>query len=203
MTWALFPGDKHTRAVIEIIAHAQQPQGSERVIVILCGSMLEEHVNYTLKERLLDEPNLLENLIGIGGALGNLGPKIDLLRLLGVIDEKNGNALKGIAEVRNFFAHNMDASFDSLDRKFNGAMNRLTLHEGRTHFPHHLFGPDGKRQIEPIRSKRDQFIVNVQLGLIALMRYRVGHDAHTNRKRTDEELLAMFPNRYADEEPSS
>jgi hypothetical protein len=145
---------------------------------------------------------LFENLTGVEGALGNIAPKNDLLRLLGVIDEKHRSALKGIAGVRNFFAHHVDASFDSLNKEYNKAISRLTLHEGRTHYPHHLFGPDSKTEIEAVNSRTDQFIVNLKLVLIALMRYRVGHDAHTNRARTEDELLAMYPNRY-DGEPRS
>jgi hypothetical protein len=196
MTWAIFPGDKYKRAVIEIMTAAQQPSGSERIMVIVGGSLLEEAVNFTLRERLLNEPSVVDNLTGVDRALGNMGPKIDLLYLLGAIDQKTRGALKGLASVRNFFAHHIDASFDSLNKEFNDAMRRLTLHEGRTHYPHHLFGPDSKNPIEPVHSRRDQFIVNLKLGLIALMRHRTAYEAHTNHQRSEAELLAIYPDRY-------
>jgi hypothetical protein len=200
VTWATFPGDKYTRAIIEIITAAQQPQGSERVMVIVGGSLLEEAVDYTLRERFLrNEPGLVDRLLGPEGALGNMGPKIDLLYLLGDLDKKTRGALKGLAGVRNFFAHHVDASFDSLDKDFNEAMSKLTLHEGRAYYPHHLFGPDSKYAIEPIASRRDQFIVNLKLCLIALMRYRIAYEAYTNHKRSEEELRKIYPDRYETE----
>ena len=200
MTWAIFEGDKYHRAVVEIITAATQPTGSERVIVIVCGSLLEESVNYTLRERLLDVPSLVDNLIGIDRALGNMGPKIDLLRLLGSYDETTRKALKGLASIRNFFAHHLDASFDSLNPEYLKAVERLVLHKGRTHYPHHLFGQDTKTPIETVDSRRIQFIVNVKLVLIALMRNRVGYHAHTQTPRTEEELFKIYPNRYSGDE---
>jgi hypothetical protein len=128
-----------------------------------------------------------------------MGPKIDLLRLLGAFDEKTRKAIKGIVRVRNFFAHHLNASFDSLDGDFVKAMNRLTLHENRTCYPHHLFGPDSNVAIEPINSRRDQFVVNLKLALIVLMRDRVGHEPYTNRPLTEAELLERFPTRYSGE----
>ena len=104
--------------------------------------------------------------------------------------------------MRNFFAHHTDASFDSLDKNFAEAMRRLVLHEGKTHYPHHLFGPDSNVPIEPITTRRDQFLVNLKLGLIALMRDRISHHEHSSKPRTEEEMLAIFPDRYAAEQPS-
>jgi hypothetical protein len=199
MTWAIFPGDIHARAVLELITAAAHPAGSERIIAVVGGALLEQAVDRTLRERLINIPGLVNNLLGVDRPLGNMGPKIDLLRLLGAIDEKTRTALKGIAGVRNFFAHNLSASFDSLDDDFDKSMKRLVLHENRTHYPHHLFGPDSKIVLEPINSRRDQFIVNLKLGLIALMRDRISHEPFTNRPRSEEELLNLYPNRYSDE----
>ena len=198
MTWAVFPGDRYTRAVLELVTANLSPQGSERVIAVVGGSMLEEAVDRTLRERLINIPNLANNLLKVDAPLGNAGPKIDLLCLLGAFDEKVCRALKGIARVRNFFAHRLDASFDTLDNDFNEAMRRLTLHENRTHYPHHLFGPDSQTAIEPINSKRDQFVVNLQLALLILMRDRISHEPHSNHPLTEDQLRAKYPNRDAD-----
>jgi hypothetical protein len=199
MTWAIFPGDIHARAVLELITAAAHPTGSERIIAVVGGALLEQAVDRTLRERLINIPGLVNNLLGVDRPLGNMGPKIDLLRLLGAIDDKTRGALKGIAGVRNFFAHNLSASFDSLDDDFDKSMKRLVLHENRTHYPHHLFGPDSKIPIEPINSRRDQFIVNLKLGLIALMRDRISHEPFTNRPRSEEELLNLYPHRFSNE----
>jgi hypothetical protein len=202
MTWAIFPGDRSARAVLELITANLVPSGSERVVAMVGGAMLEEAVDRTLRERLLNISGLVDNLLGVDRPLGNTGPKIDLLRLLDCFDDKTHSAMKGIASVRNFFAHQLDASFDSLDEKFARAMRRLTHHENKSHYPHHLFGPDSNIAIEPVTSKRDQFVVNLKLALIALMRDRVSHHPYANQRLSEEQLLEKFPNRYkADEQP--
>ena len=195
MTWAIFPDEKDTKAVIELLT-----TGSERVMAVVGGALLEEAIDRTLRERLLKIPRLVDNLLEVDRPLGNMGPKIDLLRLLGAFDDKAHLAMKGIAGVRNFFAHHLDASLESADGKFTKAMQRLTLHENRTYYPHHLFGPDSNIAIEPINSKREQFIVNLKLALIILMRDRISHHPYTNRPRSDDELLEQYPNRYSAEE---
>jgi hypothetical protein len=194
MTWAIFPDEKYKRALIELLT-----AGSERVMAVVGGALLEEAIDRTLRERLLNTP-LVDSLLEVDRPLGNMGPKIDLLRLLGAFDETARVAMKGIAGVRNFFAHHLDASLDSLDREFTKAMQRLTLHENRTYYPHHLFGPDSNVAIEPVNSKREQFIVNLKLALIILMRDRISHHPYTNRPRSEEELLQQYPNRYSAEE---
>jgi len=168
-------------------------------MAVVGGALLEEAIDRTLRERLLNIP-LVDSLLEVDRPLGNMGPKIDLLRLLGAFDETARVAMKGIAGVRNFFAHHLDASLDSLDREFTKAMQRLTLHENRTYYPHHLFGPDSNVAIEPVNSKREQFIVDLKLALIILMRDRISHHPYTNRPRSEDELLQQFPNRYSAEE---
>ena len=192
MTWAILPDDKHKNALIELLT-----TGSDRVVAVVGGALLEQAIDLTLHERLVNIPRLVENLLGVDRPLGNMGPKIDLLCLLGAFDEKEHAAMKGIAGVRNFFAHHLDASLGSVDKEFTKAMNRLTLHEKRTHYPHHLFGPDSDFAIESVNSKREQFIVNLKLALIILMRDRISHHPYTNRPRSDAELLELYPDRYS------
>src|SRR5262245_11368858 len=125
MTWAIFPDDKYARALIELLT-----AGSERVMAVVGGTLLEEAVDRTLRERLLDDrAGRVDSLLLADRPLGNLGPKITLLYLLGAFDEETRSAMRGIAGVRNFFAHNLDASFDSTDKKFITAITRLKLHE--------------------------------------------------------------------------
>jgi DNA-binding MltR family transcriptional regulator len=180
-----------------LLTEAAKSSGSERVIAVVGGALLEEAVDRTLRERLVDNPGVIKNLLEPDRPLGNIGSQIDLLYLLGAFDDRTHRALKGLARVRNFFAHCTDPSFDSLDKDFTDAMNRLVLHEGKTHYPHPLFGPDSDVPIEPVRSKRDQFVVNLKIGLIALMRDRISHHDHSNKPKTEQEMLAIFPNRYA------
>jgi hypothetical protein len=192
MVWAIFPGNKNEQAVIELVT-----AGSERVTAVVGGALLEQAVDRTLRERLLNVPELVNALLLVDRPLGNMGPKIDLLRLLGAFDERTRKAMKGIARVRNFFAHHLDASFRSQNKEFTKAVRLLTLHENRTHYPHHLFGTDSDIPIEPIGSEREQFVVNLKLSLIALMRDRIGHVPYSNQMLTEDELLKKYPDRYS------
>src|SRR4030081_1688311 len=112
MTWAVF-ADSHARAIGEILT-----TGSERVVAIVGGAFLEETVERTLKERLRDAPSIIKTLLEPDNPLGNIAPQVDLLHLLYAFEANVRDALKGLARVRNFFAHNLAASFDSEDKDF-------------------------------------------------------------------------------------
>src|SRR5215469_13400000 len=136
MTWAVFPDENYRRAVVELLTEAAKPSGSERIIAVVGGALLEEAVNRTLRERLKDDPEVVKNLVDPDRSLGNIVPQIDLLYLLGAFDDRTRKALKGLARVRNYFAHRTDASFDSLDKESADAVKSLVLHEGKTYYPH-------------------------------------------------------------------
>lgn len=127
MTWAVFPDENYTRAVIELLTEVAKPSGSERVVAVVGGALLEEAVDRTLRERLIDDPGVIKNLLEPERPLGNIASQIDLLYLLGAFDDRTRKALKGLARVRNFFAHRTDVSFDSSDKDFTDAMKRLVL----------------------------------------------------------------------------
>jgi hypothetical protein len=201
--WAIFPGNKHTRAVIELMTATLPDQGSERVVAIVGGSLLEDAVETTLRERLLDNKGLVDSLLDFDKPLGNTGPQINLLHLLGAFNEKTRSALQGITRIRNYFAHYMDASFNSSDKYFTDSLKRLTLHENRTHYPHHLFGPDSDVLIEPVTTEQERFIVNLKLALLILMRDRISHQPYSNCVLTDAQLLVKYPKRYEHEQPAS
>ncbi len=187
MTWAIFPREAHYQAVAEILA-----TGSPRVVAVVGVALLDEAVTRTLRERFRNDGNILNNLLNVDKPLGNLGPKIDILYLMEAFDEKVRGTLKGLATVRNFFAHHLDASFDSSDDKFLKSMRRLVLHENKTHYPHHLHGGDGPHPIEPLIDKKTTFLVNLKLGLIMLMRDRVSHIIHSNTPRTEEQIKQLY-----------
>jgi hypothetical protein len=157
-------------------------------MAIVGGTLLDDTLRRTLAERLRNDKDTSEKLLKVNGPLGNTGPKIDLLYQLYAFEKPVRNALYGLTEARNFFAHNLDASFDSKAEKMVGAMKLLTLHEGRTHYPHHLYDKDSEHEIEQVGNNRDRFLVNLKLCLIALMRDRVRHVAWSNTPRSEEDL---------------
>jgi hypothetical protein len=175
MTWAVFD-DSHTRGIVEIIQ-----SGSHRVTAIVGGSLLDAALDRTLSERLRKDKDIAGKLMKVGGALGNTGPKIDLLYLLNGLEKPTRNAIYGLSEVRNFFAHNLDASFESKKDKMVQAIEKLTLHEGLSHYPDHLAANrKTKTALEKIKNNRDRFLVNLRLCLIALMQDRVSHVPWSN-----------------------
>lgn len=182
MTWAIFTSE-HSQAIGEIIS-----TGSPRVTAIIGGALLDDTLRRTLSERLLNYKNTSDKIFKINGALGNTGPKIDLLYMLGAYDKPVRNALEGISDIRNFFAHKLDASFNLRSGKLRSSIQKLTLHKNRKFYPHHIYDEDSKLEIEPIKNDHDIFVVNLKLCLIALMRDRVSHDTWSNKPLTKTAL---------------
>lgn len=176
MPWAIFEDKSDTKAIIELIS-----SNSPRVAAIIGGALLDEHLRETLLERLR-ESGVAERLVRIEGPLGNLGPKIDLLYLLHAFEKQTYKALKGISQIRNFFAHHLDASFTSSDEKFVEAMKALTLHEGKSHYPDPHSDKDTSLKIEDVgHDNQIRFLVNLKISLLELMRDRASHVRHTNQ----------------------
>lgn len=182
MTWAIF-SDSHLRAIAEIIE-----SGSDRVAAIVGGALLDDTLHRTLAERLRNDKDISRKLLKVNGPLGNAVPKIDFLYMLCAFDKPVRNALYGLANVRNFYAHNLDASLDSQEKEMTDALKLLTLHKGRAMYPHHIYDGDTNVAIEPIRTNRDKFLINLRLCLIALMRDRVSHKTWSNKNLTKKAL---------------
>jgi hypothetical protein len=102
MVWSIL-NDAQNNALKEIVKSQ-----SDRVAAILGGAMLDDSLQLSIKARLRAS-NLAERLFDIRGALGNLGPKIDLAYLLYIIGKDELQAMTGLAEIRNLFAHNLTA----------------------------------------------------------------------------------------------
>ena len=182
MTWAIF-SDAHLRAIGEIIQSS-----SERVAAIVGGALLDDTLRRTLEERLRNDKDISGKILRIGGPLGNAGPKIDLLYMLHAFEKPVRDALYGLTRTRNFFAHNLNSSFNSQKKEMVEAMKLLALHEGRKVYPHYIYEGDTDIPVETITNNRDRFLVNLKLCLIALMRDRVSHDMWSNKPLTKAAL---------------
>ena len=183
MTWAVFD-DEHDRAIGEMLA-ATQP----RNLAVVGGALLDEHLRRTLAERLRNDARLRDKLFGMSGALGNAGIRNDLLYMLDAYDRRLWKTNDGIIAVRNFFAHDLSASFDSLDNKFIAGMNKMTFHEQRKFYPKHKDWSDTTKPIESVKNNRVKFIVNLKLSLLALMHDRVSHEIHSNQPRVKQKPM--------------
>jgi hypothetical protein len=200
MPWAILADQekRDTDAIVELISSQ-----TARVTAVVGGALLGEHVRRTLSERLR-ESSVSDWLLKPDSPLSNLGPRIDLLYLLHAIDKPMRSALKGIAGVRNFYAHNLGASpsFESEKaEEFLDSMKSLTLHVGKSHYPDHRYGGDSAFEIEPVTDNRTRFIVNLKLGLIALMRDRCSHEMHSNKALSPEEIKVEFERTAKDKLP--
>ena len=184
MTWAIF-SNSHVKGIGEMLT-----SGSERVLAVVGGALLEDTIHRTLSERLQDKPDVVKNLLEVDRPLGNTAPQIDLLYLLYGIESDTRTALKAVAHIRNRFAHDLDMSFDSEDKDFVKEIEKLNLHKGKTYYPHHLGGGESAYKIEEVTNRRERFTVNLKLGLIALMRDRLSHKPHSNEALTKEEIEA-------------
>ena len=143
--------------------------------------MLDEAVNRSFSERLRNDRDIFGKITKPSGALGNVVPKIDMLYLLYSFEKPVRNAMYGITDIRNSFAHNITASFNSTRPKFIEAIENLKLHQGMTHFPHHIdAGRRTRERIEQIKTPRDRFLVNLRLCLLALMQDRCSHKTWSN-----------------------
>lgn len=182
MPWATF-SDAHLRAIDEI-----EKSDSDRIAAIVGVAILDDTLRLTLTERLQNDKNITGKLLKPNGALGNTEPKIDLLYLLYSFEKPVRNALYGLCHIRNLFAHNLDASFDSQEEKMIEEINKLILHDNKKYYPHHLFDKDSDFEIEPVISNRDRFLVNLRFCLRVLMRDRCSHVMSSNKPLTEAEL---------------
>ena len=128
MTWAIFSA-AHQSAIKEIMQ-----SDSDRIVAIVGGAILDDTLDRNLSERFRDHKDTTRKLLKVNGPLGNTGPKIDLLYQLHAFEKPVRDALSGLSDARNFLAHNLEASLDSTDEKMVNAMEKLILHEERTHY---------------------------------------------------------------------
>jgi hypothetical protein len=180
MVWAI-GSDAQNAALRELIDN----QSSDRVVAIVGGAILEDSLRNALESRfranVSGHTDINEKLFRVGGPLGNLQPKIDLGYQLYMVEKPVRNAMYGIVEIRNMFAHKLDMRFDSSEQKLSEAAAKITLHEGRRFYPNPLTEQDSEYEIvEPTTEVRDRFLVNLKICLLLLMRDRNLHIQWTN-----------------------
>jgi hypothetical protein len=164
MIWPILNKD-HDAALTELYKEHQ----SDRVVAIIGGAMLDDSLRLAIKYRLrlpvVNETDITDKLLKIGGPLGNTEPKIHLAYSLYIVEKDERNAMYGINEIRNLFAHRLGMSFSDDDKKLKTALAKLSVHVGKTHYT----TPVGKEPIESINGPKDQFIVNLKFCLDTLM----------------------------------
>jgi hypothetical protein len=144
-----------------------------------------------------------EKLFRVGGPLGFFMPKIDLGYQLYMFEKPTRNAMYGIAEIRNLFAHQLDMRFDSDDPRMIAAGGKLMLHQGRKYYPMPFGGTekDSECELELAETVRDKFFVNLKLCLIWLMGDDMRHGLWTNIPLTWGPMQLASPDAHSAPNP--
>ena len=79
---------------------------SDRAAAILAGSFLENFLAKFLKEFMIDDQQVCNDLLNGYGPLATFSARRECAYAFGYIKEKTRNDLKYIAKIRNEFAHN-------------------------------------------------------------------------------------------------
>lgn len=175
MVWAI-PGEKFGTALDELTAAA-----SDRIVAVVGGAMVDQLLGEALRQRF-QPGEVTDNLLDPtkDRALGAFGPRIDIAFALGMYDESVRANLKKIAHIRNVFAHELVASFESPEKEFAKNVAGLNLQIGRTHYPSPLFVGDSIHEVEMSTSPRDRFLVNIKIALCLLMQDMVVHQPYSS-----------------------
>jgi DNA-binding MltR family transcriptional regulator len=102
MVWWIGGSDKIAKAL------EQLGRSSDRAIAIIAAAIMEEHITEAIKRRWQDAPAVIRRMLQTEGPLGNFGPKIDLVFLMGLISPEGHRDMTLIKKVRNKFAHYLD-----------------------------------------------------------------------------------------------
>jgi DNA-binding MltR family transcriptional regulator len=125
-------------------AIAQIPRNSDRAVAIIAAAILERHITAAIKRRWRTAPNTSSSMLATEGPLGNFGPKVDLVYLMGLISAEAHADLKAIKKIRNKFAHYLDVDdFESQAIK--------SLSQNLTHFENFVLKDDERSGPNPPR----------------------------------------------------
>jgi hypothetical protein len=166
MSWAIF--NKEQQIALDELEDIESPP-SDRVLAIVSAALLEESLFRALDIRLRQNTNVKDKAFKMTGILGNLGAKIDVAYLLYMFEKPTRQSMEAIAGIRNFFAHNLVANFDSEDEKLRAHLKNLKLHEGKTYYPNPFIRGDSDQRIENVKTSREALIVNLKLCLFELL----------------------------------
>lgn len=184
MVWPIF-GD-HQLKLNSINRIMSSPD--DLVVAIIGGAMLEEAVERTLIERMRQSDTGYDRLFEPTKPLSSTSAQIDALYMLWGLEPHVRKSMLELYRVRNFFAHNLAATFESKEKRLIKALNGLKLHLNLTHYPDARFGTPTSKPIEPVKTNRDKFIVNLKLCLNYLMQDRCKHISFSTVPISHDEL---------------
>src|SRR3954451_5341598 len=108
MTWTLRDAKKE-RAITDRIE-----QGDDRSAGILAGAFIQDRLVMAIKARMINDKTVYGLVFKGNGPLANFSSQIDIAYLLGILNEYIREHMHRIREIRNRFAHRLEAhSFDT------------------------------------------------------------------------------------------
>ena len=155
--------------LVEIALNEISNTNSERILAIVGGALIERRLAICLEHRLR-EGKTLEKMMKAGGTLGQFNDKLDMAYALRIIENDLRTVIEGIMEIRNRFAHDLEASLFKQDEALGKSVAKLTLHNGRKFYPSLTDAGDTKLPVEEIRDDHMRLFVNVKLCLFFLLR---------------------------------
>lgn len=103
--------DKHLNYLAE--AQKELETESDRGIVLVCLSILDELLAELLQTKLLRDEKLMKDMFGTKGVFGQFDDKVKACYAMGLISQLDYDLFKKLQNVRNKFAHRvLDISFD-------------------------------------------------------------------------------------------
>lgn len=149
----------------------QLEHNSDRGIAIIAAAILEEHITNQIKRRWCDAPATVRRMLHVDGPLGNFGPKIDLVFLMGLVSPEAHQDMVLIKKVRNKFAHYLDVdNFESpvirgwcFDLKHfeNFVFKDEEMKIGAPAIPKKIFGVAGIT--EQLKTAKGRYMVAIQV----------------------------------------
>lgn len=86
-------------------------EGSDRVVAIVGGALVEEVLARLLREFLRQDEKVLDQAFGFSKPIGTFSAKVDLGYLLGVYGKEVHQDLHCLRRIRNEFAHKLNTTF--------------------------------------------------------------------------------------------
>ena len=86
---------------------AEIDRQEDRAAAIIAAAFFEDRLTLAIRERLVDDPRVVNPLFKGTGPLATFSAKIDLAYLLGIYGAPQRSILHAIRNIRNEFAHNL------------------------------------------------------------------------------------------------
>lgn len=78
---------------------------TDRGVALVCAAYIETELESLLRKTFIDDPRIVGKLFEYPGALGSFSSKIELVFVMGLVEEDIYKSLRSIKKIRNTFAH--------------------------------------------------------------------------------------------------